>query len=150
MPDALVLFRNIIDFFCHKINQRIFGCFVDFQKAFDIIPRQKLFEKLKKHGITGKFFNSLKTMYTNDSCKIKIVDWLSEEINPNQGVRQGCVLSPLLFNIFMADLPQIFSNDEDSPPSIDGTNKLSCLLWADDLILFSELELGLNSMLTKL
>ena len=50
----------------------------------------------------------------------------------------------------MADLPQIFNNDEDSPPSIDGTNKLSCLLWADDLILFSESELGLNNMLNKL
>ena len=36
--DALILVRNMIDFYCHKSNQRIFGCFVDFQNAFDSIP----------------------------------------------------------------------------------------------------------------
>ena len=148
--DAHIIIHNLIRQYCNQKNKMLYSCFVDFRKAFDNIPRDKLFEKLRKQGITGKFFNSLKSMYTNDSCKIKIDDWLSEDINPNQGVRQGCVLSPLLFNIFMADLPQIFNNDEDSPPSIDGKNKLSCLMWADDLILFSESEFGLNSMLNKL
>ena len=148
--DAHIIIHNLVKQYCHKKKKMLYSCFVDFKKAFDSIPRDKLFDKLKRYGITGKFFNSIKNMYINDSCKIKIDGCLSEEINPNQGVRQGCVLSPLLFNIFMADFPNIFNSMEDSPPSIDGVNKLCCLLWADDLILFSESEHGLNSMLDKL
>ena len=84
-----------------------------------VIARDKLFEKLKAHGTTGKFFNSIKSMYINDSCKVKIDGRLSETIYPNQGVRQGCILSPLLFNIYLADLLPIFNHLDDQTPIID-------------------------------
>ena len=45
------------------------------------------------HGITGKFLNSIKSMYNNDSCQVKIDGKLSENIYPNQGVRQGCTVT---------------------------------------------------------
>ena len=110
--DAHIIIHNLIRRYCHNRKKMLYSCFVDFKKAFDSIPRDKLFEKLKRYGVKGKFFNSIKNMYINDSCKIKIDGCLSEEIKPNQGVRQGCVLSPLLFNIFMADFPHIFNTKE--------------------------------------
>ena len=103
--DAHFLLHNLIQNYCHKQGKRIYSCFVDFSKAFDSIPRDILFRKLINHGINGKFLNVLKNAYSNDKCRIKIGNHLSEIIIPTRGVRQGCILSPLLFNIFLADLP---------------------------------------------
>ena len=89
-------------------------------------------------------------MYVNDKCKIKVGNNLSETIKTDKGVRQGCILSPLLFNIFLADLPLPLSNPTHENPQI-GTNKeLSCILWADDLVMFSKTEDGLQNMIRKL
>ena len=81
---------------------------------------------------------------------MKIGKHLSQSFTTNQGVRQGCILSPLLFNIFISDLPGILDLAENEPAKIDDSNKLSCILWADDLVMFSETEAGLSKMLSKL
>ena len=44
--DALLILHNIIDYYCKNQNKYVFGCFVDFKKAFDSIPRRILFQKL--------------------------------------------------------------------------------------------------------
>ena len=66
----------------------------------------------------------------------------------NQGVRQGCVLSPLLFNIFISDLPRHLRSDSDV--ILYERHKINCLLWADDLVMLSESEVGLQSLLNNL
>ena len=89
-------------------------------------------------------------MYCNDTLKIKLGERLSEAINPNRGVRQGCILSPLLFHIYLADLPRRLEHILFSQAPKIGNNRLSCIVWADDLVIFSETEEGLNSMLAEL
>ena len=64
------------------------------------------------------------------------------------GVRQGCVLSPLLFNIFMADFPGSLS--QDVGVHLTDNTSINCILWADDIILLSETEEGLNKLLSEL
>ena len=63
-------------------------------------------------------------------------------------MKQGCILSPKLFNLFINDIPEIF--DEKCDPVKLGKENLSCLMYADDLILMSETENGLQSCLDKL
>ena len=89
-------------------------------------------------------------MYSHDSTRIKIGDELSDIIYPNQGVKQGCILSPLLFNIFLSDLPKTLNTMENYAPIIGNTTKLNCIIWADDVIILSESEKGLNNMLERL
>ena len=148
--DAHIILNTLIQFYCHKNNKKIFACFVDFQKAFDTIPRDLLFNKLLAHGITGKFFNTLKTLYTNDNCCVKIGGKITDDFQANQGVRQGCILSPLLFNIFLSDIVEHFAGEECTPLKFENTNIIGCLVWADDLIALSESENGLQNMLQNL
>ena len=148
--DAHLILHNLIKDYCHVKDKWLYSCFVDFSKAFDCIPRDILFERLKTKGITGKVFNLIKRIYTNEKCKIKIGGMLSDTFDTNQGVRQGCILSPLLFNIFISDLPDILNKEENDPAIIGSEEKLSCLLWADDLVLISQSKEGLTKMLNEL
>ena len=69
----------------------------------------------------------------NEKCQVKIGQTLSSAFDANQGVRQGCILSPILFNIFISDLPEILDKDANEPAKIGNDIKLSSILWADDL-----------------
>ena len=112
----------------YKKNRKIFACFVDFKQAFDSIPRDILLSKLLKHGICGKFFAIIKTVYTDDKCCVKINNKLTDPFIINRGVKQGCTLSPLLFNIFLADLIPSVMDGGCTPTHIDASNPLGCLL----------------------
>ena len=70
--DAHIILNTLIQSYCHKNGKKIFACFIDFKKAFDTVPRDLLFRKLMYHNVTGKFFNTLKTMYSNDNCCVKV------------------------------------------------------------------------------
>ena len=101
-------------------------------------------------NINGKFYNRLISLYTkNESC-VKIGNTISKFIHTNQGVKQGCILSPLLFNIFLSDFQQEIDKTENDPALISQNEKLGCILWADDILLMSESETGLQNMLNTL
>ena len=102
--DAHIIINNLVGKICHKNNSRIYSCFVDFKKAFDSIPRDILLNKLESFGIKGKIFNIIRNIYTADKACVKLGNVRSDFFDLSLGVRQGCVLSPLLFNIFISDL----------------------------------------------
>ncbi len=148
--DAHLILHNLIDFYCNKRKTYLFGCFVDFHKAFDSIPRNTLFKKLLDHNINGKFYDCLTNMYTGDQSCIKIGNSITNIFVVNQGVKQGCILSPLLFNIFLSDLQAKLETTGNTPAEISPNETLGCLIWADDLLLLSQTETGLNNMLNTL
>ena len=148
--DAHIILHYLTQEYCHRNNKKLFSCFVDFSKAFDCIPRDILFQRLIDKGITGKVFNLIKNIYMHEKCQIKIGEMLSNPFDANQGVRQGCILSPILFNIFISDLPSILNDSENDPAKLGRLKTLSCILWADDLVMFSETKEGLTKMLEKL
>ena len=148
--DGHFILHNLVKDYCHANGRWLYSCFVDFSKAFDCIPRDILFERLKSKGITGKVFNLIKKIYVNEKCRIKMGNKLSDTFDANQGVRQGCILSPLLFNIFISDLPEILDNPKNNPSKIGPNESLSCILWADDLVTISESKEGLTEMLHDL
>ena len=95
--DAHIILHNLINKYCHKNSKYLYGCFIDFNKAFDSVPRDILFKKLINYGITGKFLEVIMNMYSNDHSYVKIKNKLSPKIKTELGVKQGCIMSPLLF-----------------------------------------------------
>ena len=89
-------------------------------------------------------------MYCHDYACISIGDRITTAFRINQGVKQGCILSPLLFNIFLSDLPHYLNNGDTRPVGISDSEKLNSLIWADDLLILSETGSGLNNMLKNL
>ena len=148
--DPLSILYNMVNYYCVKNNKHIYACFVDFKKAFDSIPRHKLFEKLIKHNITVKVYDCLKHMYSKEITCVKIGNKITDTFQTSQGVKQRCILSPLIFNIFLSDLPNTFHKKENDLLKLNENESISSLIWADDLLLFSESRNGLNNMLKDL
>ena len=147
--DPHIILHNLQQKYCHRANKRLYGCFVDFSKAFDNVPRDLLLDKLKIRGINGNIFDIIQTIYLEDTVSIKIGKQHSPSFKTNKGVRQGCVLSPLLFNIFLADLQPILDSCNGNV-KISADSRISCLLWADDILILSESEAGLQEKLCAL
>lgn len=146
--DNMFVINTIFQSYVVKKKQKVFCAFVDFKKFFDRINRDFLLYKLLKYNVTGEFYNIIKSMYSNTNYRVKLHEGLSKIFCGNIGVKQGCNLSPCLSNIFQNDLHDIF-DDSCCPVSI-GDIKLSSLSWADDLVLTSLSEAGLQQCLNKL
>ena len=146
--DHLFTLRSLINKYIKVNKKKLYVCFIDFRKAFDKVWRDGLFLKLLKAGINGNIYKLIKQMYQKTRMKIKFSDGLSKAFTSNAGIRQGDGLSPLLFNVFINDLNDIF--DHTCDPAKIGQLQISNLLYADDLLLISESEKGLQNSLDKL
>ena len=97
--------------------------YFDFKKAFNSVPHAHLLTKLKAYGTSGRLLDWIKSFLTNRKQRVLVSGAASSWTRVLSGVPQGSVLGPLLFLIFVNDLPAIFHNFS--------------LLFADDLKIFS-------------
>ena len=88
-------------------NFQLFLLFIDYEKAYDNVNRDKLWEMMD-NKIPNYLLNTMKCIYRNTKIRIKFDDGISEPIHINKGVRQGCGLSPVLFNIYINKIIQKF------------------------------------------
>ena len=130
-------------------GKKLYACFVDFQKAFDSVWHEGLFRKLENLGINGNFLNLIRDIYKQTKCAVKINNKTTQFFDYNKGVLQGNPLSPTLFNIFINEIFKAVRN-RDSMLTLDDTNFFNALMYADDLILLSTTEGGLQSSLNAL
>ena len=130
-----------------SIGSNLVVCFVDFAKAFDLINRHILFYKIMKCGWHGPVIDTLRNLYSKTSFRVKNNGRVSSMIFNKLGVNQGGVASGLLFRKYMSDLKTYLSTAH----GICMSNEIIAhLLWADDLILFSDTFKGLQIQLDGL
>jgi len=75
--------------------------FVDYQRAFDSLNRVWIRDELKVRGLPSKFINIIKEGYEDFNCRVLHENQESDLIKTSSGVRQSCLLSPLLFLLVM-------------------------------------------------
>ena len=146
--DAMFTLRSLNSFYKNNSNRPVYACFVDFSKAFDSVDRTALAFKLGEIGIRGNLLNLIIDMYKDTNYIIKSNGIFSFPFSAKYGVKQGCNLSPLFFNIFINDLHQSF--DETCEALNINDWNVNSLSYADDLVLLSESECGLQNSLNKL
>ena len=98
--DQIFTLKSIISKHVSATRQgKIYGCFVDFKKAYDTVWHKGLFKKLSKVNIKGQFLELIEFLYRQSCCAVKIGKFWTEFMPCEKGVRQGCPLSPILFNL---------------------------------------------------
>ena len=122
-----------------------FICFIDYKKAFDSVDRNLLLFKLSKIGITGKVYRAISSLHKNPKSRVILNNYTTEWFNCPVGVKQGDIMSPTLFAIFIDDLVTELK-ESGCGIKIDDT-LLCCLLYADDLVLIAESEGDLQVLL---
>ena len=116
----------------------------DIHRAFDSVWHKGLFHKLSNNGISGKSLSLIFNLYNKTQCAIKRNNDITDLFRYSKGVRQGCPLSPILFNLYVNDLFNII--DQNSTPGLylkEG-NTINGLMYADDLVLTSRSKEGLQ------
>ncbi len=129
-------------------RQSTFIAYLDAEKAFDRIDRDLMLYKLLKVGVHGHLYENIKAIYSKSLCSISINDLLTDWFDTKSGVRQGDTLSPTLFGIFVNDVVTDV-NKLNVGLDISG-RQISILLYADDIVLLSESEDGLQTMLNEI
>ena len=110
--------------------------------------RTGLWKKIWDIGIKGKFWRILINFYRNTSSKIRLGNNLSESFTTSLGVKQGGVLSPILFSIFFNELIDTINSTNTGIKWT--TISINCLLYADDIVIITKNAKDLKKCLTKI
>ena len=138
-----------------RSKSKLFCCFVDIKKALDSIPREHMWQVLAGLGLEGPLLQCLQSMYAQDSACVLTRDGCTEYFPCTAGVKQGCPASPLLFGLYLDALESYLKSQgsglHGAPdgPSLSG-QVILLLLFADDLVLVSQSESGLQAELHAL
>ena len=133
-----------------KIDKRelVYACYVDCRKAFDLIDRDLLLVKLNEMGIKGRLLVTIQALYKETTSSICLDGMLTEWFGTKYGVKQGDNLSPSFFSCFINPLLMEIDKCESGIKYSDF--KISSLTYADDIILLSDGETGLQKQISML
>lgn len=120
-------------------------CFLDASKAFDRVNHQTLFEKLANRGVPGYICRVLIFWYAKQQMRIRWGSSISSAFMVSNGVRQGGILSPYLFNLYVDKLSVMLNNVQSG--CFIGSKMVNHLMYADDVVLLSPSSNGLRKLL---
>ena len=128
-----------------SLKSCVYTCFLDASKAFDRVNHSILFEKLAKRGVPVYILRLLIFWYQHQNMCVKWGSLTSELFTVSNGVRQGGILSPHFFNVYVDDLSTKLNKLKVG--CVMGEFIINHLLYADDIVLVSPSSAGLKKLL---
>ncbi|KAK3510218.1 hypothetical protein QTP70_030444, partial [Hemibagrus guttatus] len=129
-----------------EFAQPVHMCFVDLEKAFDRVPRGILWEVLWEYGVCGPLLRAVRSLYNQSRSLVCIASCKSDLFPVHVGLRQGCLLSPVLFIVFM---DRISRRSQGLEGVRFGDHRISSLIFADDVVLLASSGLDLQHALGR-
>ena len=119
--------------------------FLDLAKAFDTVPHDSIRRALSRHGVHSRITSMVSEMYVGATTTVASGRECTAAISINSGVKQGCPLSPVLFNLIMDEL---VTEVDGLPTGVSiGESRVSIMAFADDLVLLSNSRSDMESLL---
>ena len=132
-----------------EFQESIYSCFIDYAKAFDCVDHNKLWKILKKMGIPDHLNCCLRNLYAGQEAIVRTghgtIDWFQI----GKEVRQGCILSPCLFNLYAEYIMRDAGLNQAQAGIRIARININNLRYADDTILMAESEEELKNLLMK-
>ena len=121
-----------------EFQKNIYFCFIDYAKAFDCVDHNKLWKILKEMGIPDHLTCLLRNLYAGQEATVRTEHGTTDCFQIGEGVRQGCILSPCLFN-FYAEYVMRNAGLEEAQAGIKiaGRN-INNFRYADDITLMAD------------
>ena len=111
---------------------------IDAEKTFDKVQHPFLIKTLSKVGIEGAFLNIIKATYERPTANIILTGQKLRAFPLRSGTRQGCCLSPLVFNIVLEVLATAIRQEKEIKGIQTGKEEMKLSLFADDMIVYME------------
>jgi hypothetical protein len=134
---------------CIEVQKDLYICFIDYSKAFDTVNHEKIIETLQKTGIDENDMAVIANLYWQQTTQVKVGTILSDPVQIRRGVRQGCVLSPSLFNVYTDFIFREIeeeNTEEETPGIVVGGHIINNLRYADDTALIAGSEEDLQTL----
>ena len=132
-----------------EFQKNIYFWFIDYAKAFDCVDHNKLWKILKETGLPDHLTCLFRNLYAGQEVTVRTGHGTTDWFQIAKGVRQGCILSPCLFNLYAEYIMWNSGLDETQAGiKIAGSN-INDLRYADDITLMAQSEEELKSLLMK-
>lgn len=150
--DNIFILNSLIQQKISDPKGKLYTAFIDFKQAFDSVNHSILWRKLISIGVSPRLINTIRSFYSVATARVSLPQGDTNPIPIHNGVLQGDTLSPLLFSLFLYDIESFI---RENYPRIEGVSlnrsqSLLGLLYADDFVLFGRSKVELNHSLSAL